>query len=137
MGLLQKVRFFCGMLLLATGCSGVGSAASSETKNGSPPAIGSCPKGSDYKDGCSGASAGVPAFPSLLSGYTAQPPWNVAGVHYAVGVPSLIPLKDPTTAALPSGCSLNGTTVTCSGTVTLDGYDFSLHNGTTLSIRSG
>jgi hypothetical protein len=137
MGLLQKVRFFCGMLLIATGCSGVGSPASSETKSRSPPAIGSCPKGSDYKDGCSGASAGVPAFLSLLSGYTAPPPWNVAGVHYAVGAPSLIALKDPKTAALPSGCSLNGTTVTCSGTVTLDGYDFSLHNGTTLSITSG
>jgi hypothetical protein len=137
MGLPRKVRFFCGMLLLATGCTGVGSPASSETENRSPPAIGSCPKGTDYKDGCAAASAGVPAFPSLLSGYSAQPPWNVAGVHYAVGVPSHLSLKDPTAAALPSGCSLNRTTVTCSGTVTLDGYDFSLHNGTALSIRSG
>jgi hypothetical protein len=66
-----------------------------------------------------------------------RPPWNVAGVHYAVGVPRGIALKDPTMETLPRGCSLSGTTVVCSGTVTLDGYDFSLHNGTTLSITSG
>jgi len=73
----------------------------------------------------------------LLDGYPAPPPWNVAGVHYAVGIPRNIVLKDPTAADLPVGCSLTGTTVTCSGPVTLEGYDFSLHGGTTLSISSG
>src|SRR5665213_1177317 len=98
---------------------------------------GSCPQGSEYRDGCPGASADNPAFPTLLTRYKARPPWNVAGIDFAVGIPSNVVLKDPRSAALPSACSLGGTTVTCSGTVTLDGYDFSLNNGTTLIITGG
>ena len=98
---------------------------------------GTCPKGTSYADGCSGASAGTPQFPTILSSYADRSPWNVAGVDYAVGIPSGTVLKDPTTVALPSGCSLSGTTVTCNGTVTLTSYDFSLHNGTTLKVTGG
>ena len=98
---------------------------------------GSCPQGSEYRDGCPGASADNPAFPTLLTRYKARPPWNVAGIDFAVGIPSNVVLKDPRSAALPSACSRGGTTVTCSGTVTLDGYDFSLNNGTTLIITGG
>ena len=98
---------------------------------------GSCPQGSEYRDGCPGASADTPAFPTLLTRYRARPPWNVAGIDFAVGIPSNVILKDPRSAALPSACSLGGTTVKCSGTVTLDGYDFSLNNGTTLIITGG
>lgn len=98
---------------------------------------GSCPQGSEYRDGCPGASADNPAFPTLLTRYKARPPWNVAGIDFAVGIPSNVVPKDPRSATLPSGCSLGGTTVTCSGTVTLDGYDFFLNNGTTLIITGG
>ncbi len=97
-----------------------------------------CLKGSAYADGCSGAAAGSPQLPTILQGYATRPPWNVAGVDYPVGVPAGTSLKDPTTAALPTGCSFSGSTVTCSGStpITLNGYDFSLHNGTTLSISA-
>jgi hypothetical protein len=96
-----------------------------------------CPHGSDFRDGCPVGSAEHPAFSTLLNRYRFRPPWNVAGVDYAVGIPSSVILKDPRSAPLPSGCSLNGTTVTCSSAVTLDGYDFSLNNGTTLLIKEG
>jgi len=33
----------------------------------------------------------------LLSGYVVRPPWKVAGVDYAVGVPAGTALADPTT----------------------------------------
>jgi hypothetical protein len=72
-----------------------------------------------------------------LDRYKVRPPWNVAGVDYAVGIPRRLPLKDARRTALPTGCSLQGTTVTCSGTVVLDGYDFSLNDGTTLIINDG
>lgn len=96
-----------------------------------------CPMGSSYADGCTVASAGGAPLPNLLMSYAAPPPWNVAGVDYAVGVSRGVALKDPRTAALPTGCSLSGTTVTCSGTVSLEGYDFSLHKGTTLALTGG
>jgi hypothetical protein len=97
-----------------------------------------CSFASSYVDGCSGAPLGTPKNPSLLSGYSMRPPWAVASVDYHVGVPSGTALKDPTTAALPTGCSFSGSSVTCSGNapIVLDGYDFSLHNGTTLSIEA-
>lgn len=97
----------------------------------------SCLKKAGYRDGCPTASAEIPAFPALLDRYKVRPPWNVAGVDYAVGIPSRLSLKDPRRVALPAGCSLQGTTVTCSGTVVLDGYDFSPNNGTTLIINGG
>ena len=39
-------------------------------------------------DGSANAPAGTPQFPTLLNGYAKTPSWNVAGVNYAVGIPS-------------------------------------------------
>lgn len=136
MGLPAKIWSFCGVLL----CEVVGPVplpALSGTDGGGLPVVAPCPRGSEYRDGCLEAGPGSAGFANLLEGYPAPPPWNVAGVHYAVGISRNIVLKDPTAADLPLGCSLTGTTVTCSGPVTLEGYDFSLHGGTTLSISSG
>ncbi len=44
-------------------------------------------------DGSANAPAGPAQMPSLLNGYKAPPPWEVAGVDYAVGVPSGLTLK--------------------------------------------
>lgn len=101
-------------------------------------AITTCPQGNAYVDGCPAASAGSPQLPTILNGYATRPPWNVAGVDYPVGVPAGTSLLDPTTAALPPGCSFSGSTVTCLGStpITLNGYDFSLHNGTSLTISA-
>lgn len=105
-----------------------------------------CPYGSAVSDGCSGAPVGgnvqhadfftARAFQSGQSHVT-RPPWNVAGVDYAVGIPAATTLKDPTTDALPSGCTYASNTVTCnsSGNLTVDGYDFGLHNCVFLDIR--
>ena len=41
-----------------------------------------------YNDGYSKAPAGTPQFPNLLTVYAVRPPWRVAGVHYAVGIPT-------------------------------------------------
>jgi hypothetical protein len=63
--------------------------------------------------------------------HNAATPWNMPGVDYYVGIPSGTALKDPTdTANLPSGATYNGSdrvTITGCG-VTLDGFDFTLHN---------
>ena len=78
---------------------------------------------------------------SLLSGYSVRPAWQVAGVDYAVGVPTNITLKDPTVAAnLPSGISIDATNhvVHITGNnVTLNGFDFSLHGGWSIDVASG
>jgi hypothetical protein len=52
------------------------------------------------------------------------------GVDYYVGVPSGTVLKDPTIGAnLPAGATFSGHTVTVTGcNVTLDGFDFTLHD---------
>jgi hypothetical protein len=56
----------------------------------------------------------------------------VAGVDYAVGVPTGTVLKDPATAAIPAGCSPNYGTfqIRCSsGNPVFDSWDFSLEGG--------
>src|SRR5947209_4154291 len=84
-----------------------------------------------------GAPAGAPNAPDLLNGYTTRPPSAVAGVDYHVGAPDGASLKDPTTSALPSGCSYASNTVTCAGSnVQLSGYDFAAH-GTQLVLNGG
>ena len=87
--------------------------------------------GSGYVDGASGAPAGTPPLPAILSSYAVRPPWEVAGVDYAVGVPSGTTLKDPSTIAM-AGVSVNTTnhTITVTGNnVTLNGYNFGMANG--------
>ena len=98
-----------------------------------PPPTGSCPfSGAGYPDGCAAAPVATIQFPTLLNGYAVRPPWNVAGVDYAVGIPSGTVLKDPMTATLPTGCSRNTSSfqITCSsGSPTLDSWDFSKNGG--------
>ena len=90
-------------------------------------------------DGCDGAPltgsiqyANFFTVRAPVSGqsYMTRPPWFVAGVDYAIGIPaaSAAALKDPTSASLPSGCNYNSGThhVTCGGVadITFDGWDF-------------
>jgi hypothetical protein len=89
-------------------------------------APGACPD----SDGATGASAGVPQFPSLLSGYTATINGagglgcQVAGVDYHVGLPSGASLVVPTSGNLPAGASISGNVVTIgSNNVTFQGFD--------------
>ena len=95
---------------------------------------------SGYADGALNAPAGTPQLPNLLNGYAAPPPWQVAGVNYAVGMPSGTSLKDPTIAAnLPAGAGFNAANnlIYVWGTnVTLNGFDFSLHGGTGVYLTS-
>ena len=99
------------------------------------------PVPSGYNDGSAKAPVGNPQLPNLLSGYSVRPAWQVAGVDYAVGVPTNMTLKDPTVAAnLPAGVSINSTNhvidITANN-VTLNGYDFSLHGGWGINIDPG
>lgn len=96
-------------------------------------ATASCPQGTVFNDGCTGAVAAEKPYPNEFSTYATRPPWNVAGVDYPAGLPTGLTLLDPTTATLPSGCVYASAShkVTCSTAgVTISGYDFSLHNGT-------
>ena len=84
-----------------------------------------------YADGSTHASGGCLAQqPSALDGETVRPPWKVAGIDYAVGVPCNIELKDPATIHM-TGVSVTSTRVRCDKTsnVVLDGYDFALGAG--------
>jgi len=86
-------------------------------------------------DGSANAPAGPAQLPNLLSGYQVRPSWMVAGVDYAVGVPSGATLIDWESLSGP-GISVNTSThvVTVSGQsgVTISNVDFSLHGGATL-----
>jgi hypothetical protein len=101
---------------------------------------GSVVSGCPDDDGSSGASAGPPQYPNLLSGYTRtahELGCQIAGVDYHVGVPSNQTLADPTMGGLPAGCSYDGNgSVSCSitGSATIQGFDFSLHSGIRLYL---
>ncbi|MDE5452804.1 hypothetical protein GWE18_07965 [Bradyrhizobium sp. CSA112] len=72
------------------------------------------------------APTGSPQVPHLLDSYATRPPWKVAGVDYAVGVPSSTVLKNPSTIRM-SGVSIdtaNHLIRVTGNNVTLDGYDF-------------
>ena len=120
-----------------------------------------CPYGNSYADGCLGVASYGNFQNSQFFTYAKQsgqkqyynaagqasahpPPWNVAGVDYPVGYSTAMPLKDPAAGRLPTGCSYNpmgsktgGPIVTCAGVknLTLDGWDFSLHNCMPLDIK--
>ena len=90
-------------------------------------------------DGSANAPTGAPQYSTLLSSYAAQPPWQVAGVDYAVGPQPGVALKDPTTINMP-GVSLvtsgaNHWIYITGNNVTLNGYDFTLDGGWTLVIE--
>jgi hypothetical protein len=135
-------------LLLFQNCSSVGSselATSSPTNivaGGTPPPVSgaTCPQASAVGDGCSAAPAGTSQAPTLLASYGAnRPPWNVAGVDYAVGVPSGTSLTDWQSLSGP-GVSINlgGHTVTLTNAnnTVINAVDFSLHGGANLSIAN-
>src|SRR5271157_4225717 len=94
-----------------------------------------------FADGADWAPAGAPQLPTLLNGYAVRPPWKVAGVDYAVGVPIGTALKDPTIAAnLPTGVSvdtINHMIRVAASNVTLNGYDFGLAGGWGIYIEPG
>jgi hypothetical protein len=88
-----------------------------------------------YADGSVNAPVGVAQHPTLLNGYFLRAPWKVAGVDYAVGIPSGTVLKDPATINM-TGVSLNGFLVVVTGNnITLDGYDFSLNGGWQVNVQ--
>ena len=72
--------------------------------------------------------------PALLASYATRPPWQVAGVDYAVGVPSTATLTDWQLLSGP-GISVNTTgplpyvRVDNTSNVVISGVDFSLHGG--------
>ena len=75
----------------------------------------------------------------MLSGYATRPPWEVAGVDYAVGVPAATVLKNPALISM-AGVTVNTKTHTITVTqsnVTLSGYDFSLSGGWEIVIDLG
>ena len=77
-------------------------------------------------DGSANASIGSPQLPHLLDSYVTRPSWEVAGVDYAVGIPSGTVLKDPSTLNM-SGVAVDTTNnlIRVTGNnVTLDGYNF-------------
>jgi len=72
--------------------------------------------------------------PALLASYVLRPPWKVAGVDYAVGVPPTATLTDWQLLSGP-GISVNTTAmppyvrVDNTSNVVISGIDFSLHGG--------
>jgi hypothetical protein len=88
------------------------------------------------------APTGTPQFPNALNNYPAghgkrdktvvnQPPFNLPGVDYRVGIQTGVTLVAPSTSNMPAGCTYDATTgiitVNSAGTVVLDGFD--LGNG--------
>ena len=93
----------------------------------------------NYNDGSTGAPAGTPVLPNLLAGYAKRPPWEVAGVDYAVGVAAGTTLLNPTTISM-TGVSVNTSShvIAITGNnVTLNGFDFGLAGGWGIVIGSG
>ena len=86
-------------------------------------------------------ATGTPQLPDLFGGYSVRPPWQVAGVDYAVGVPAGTALKDPSVAGnLPPGVTLdtvNHVVNILGNNVTLNGFDFSAGGGWTVNIEAG
>jgi hypothetical protein len=97
------------------------------------------PAGAVYADGAANAPAGTPQLAGVLAGYAVRPPWKVAGVDYAVGVPSNLALKDPLSIAM-AGVSIDASQhiVTVTGSnVTLNGYNFGLEGGWRINLATG
>jgi hypothetical protein len=76
----------------------------------------------------------VGQHPALLASYAKRPPWKVAGVDYAVGVPPTATLTDWQLLSGP-GITVNTTAmppyvrVDNTSNVVISGVDFSLHGG--------
>lgn len=140
----MRVLGFSLALLIATGMAAFANGASPVQARILPDATNqrtataNCPRGNSYADGCRRAQAGTPQNPHLLDIYGVhRPPWNVAGVDYAVGESGA--MQDVTTATLPSCATYTISTNTVdiiSAPCVLDHYDFALHNSTCLVIDS-
>ena len=104
-------------------------------KSSAPPA---CPfAAAGYADGCAEAVAAQTIMPTILNGYAKRAPWDVAGVDYAVGLPTGVVLSPPTSISM-AGVTVNSTahTVTITGNnVTLTAIDYSPNNGWELIIN--
>jgi hypothetical protein len=78
-------------------------------------------------------------MPGLRSSYVTRPPWKVAGVDYAVGVPTGTALVSPSTISMP-GVQLNTPShlvVITGNNVTWSGYDFSVDGGWGVVVAPG
>jgi hypothetical protein len=105
-----------------------------------------------YPDGLIGAPVGSAQYPAalnafggvtgrvkgLIGGKQYQPPWNVAGVDYYVGVDSSAVLVDPAiTTNLPAGCVYSGRTVFINTDgVVLQNLDCTLHSGICIKVNA-
>jgi hypothetical protein len=107
-----------------------------------------CPQGTSYVSAGDGCANAQPAsnvqhqnfFTGYIPGtnYVTRPPWNVAGVDYAVGYDGAA-LKDPTVAGNRPACmtvynsstfQINGDAQPC----VIDHFDFTLHGGTCVLV---
>jgi hypothetical protein len=127
--------------VVASNSAGASAPASSVKTSAVVGSSGACPfAGAGYPDGCGAAPSAAIQFPTLLSaaGYAVRPPWDVAGVDYAVGVPSNITPVSAATATVPTGCSRNAGTFqwTCTN-ATVDSIDFSPNGGWQLICNGG
>ena len=93
-----------------------------------------CPPPSSPPPPISPSSPPSGQHPTLLSKYALRPSWTVAGVDYAVGVPSTTTLTDWQSVKVP-GCTVSTSAspprVNCNNTsnIVISGVDFSLHGG--------
>lgn len=89
-----------------------------------------------FNDGTLLAPAAVVQYPAMLASYATRPVWRVAGVDYAVGVPSSTVLKNPASIAI-AGVTVNAVArqvIVTGNNVVLDGYDFSLNGGWSVRV---
>ena len=121
--------FRAALLAIVLASAGVGSATVLHG-SGSRIYAPTCPYGSTHADGCTTAAyTGSFQNTAYFSGATARPPWNVAGVDYAVGVPTSVTPIAVTAGNIPACTYWQSTgfpllhvgTSSC----TISGYDFS------------
>jgi hypothetical protein len=107
------------------------------------------PDPTGWDDGTDRAPSGTPQLPHALDNYPPghgrrdknvanQPPFNVPGVDYRVGIQTGVTLKAPSASNMPAGASFSGGNITVNGTsgVVLDGFD--MGNGQiTVNSKSG
>lgn len=100
---------------------------------------GKCPYAlAGYADGCAAASFGVPSHPNLLAKYKARPPWDVAGVDYAVGASARTVFRSWKVITDDPSFQISGNQIRCvSGAASLNAIDFSRDGGGYIYIPKG
>ncbi len=92
------------------------------------------PKQAYSQSGCPPVPTGIAQHPTMLQSYAKRPPWEVAGVDYAVGVPSSTTLTDWQSLSGP-GITVNTSSsppyvrIDDTNGIVFSGVDFSLHGG--------